>query len=632
MMTWIDRLSLKNKILVACLGCILLVSLVIALFTRWLLISSLTTELKRRGIGIAQSIAESSRVHMLTKNRAELTALAFDARLGNRNDIVVYLVISDSAGSILAHTFTYPVPGVLERIAALNHTGRQDIAAMTIGSHSIFSVTQPIKEGIYTIGAVHVGLDRQHIEKLIDKLRFLFFSFLSVVALVFFVLSQWLARYITQPVSALIRYTDRVTRGDYNITPENDTEIMDPGRSGKNDELGHLTRSFLKMTEGIRISRLKLEESEEKYRSLFTKGPNPIFVVDAESLEILDANPKACEVYGYSDSELKGMHFSRLGGLSDSTSLVETHSFSESMVNSKVKFYTRQSTSLYMNIHATPTRYNGRDAVILATADITELVEKDSQLIQASKMANLEKMSAGIAHELNQPLNAIKMGSEFFSMMLEKKQSIPEESLKEVSKEISAQVSRAAEIINRLRTFSRKADFARDLIDINNCVRAVHKILARQLKLQNIDLILDLDSGLPLVLAQNNRIEQVIFNLVTNARDAVNQRLENDTDVGKGLIRIDTGLKDSNVAITIEDNGAGISDHAKEKIFESFYTTKEMGEGMGLGLPIIRGIVRDYEGVIQFDSEIGRGSWFRILLPAHQTRYRPPAGDQPNGA
>jgi len=231
-------------------------------------------------------------------------------------------------------------------------------------------------------------------------------------------------------------------------------------------------------------------------------------------------------------------------------------------------------------------------------------------------MANLEKMSAGIAHELNQPLNAIKIGSEFLLMMTEKEQRIKENDLAEVSKEISTQVTRASEIIARLRKFSRKADFAREIVDINNCVKAVNKIVGRQLKLQNIDLILNLDDFIPPVLAQNNRIEQVIFNLVTNARDAVIQCIENDDMVDHGEIEICSFREKESVAVTISDNGTGISEHAKEKIFESFYTTKEMGEGMGLGLPIIQGIIKDYNGSIKFDSTTGTGSCFKILLPS----------------
>lgn len=610
------NLSLKNKIFISCLGFILLVSLVIGLFTRWLLISSLTNELKKRGVGISQSIADSSRVFMLTKDRAELTAIAFDAKQGNRQDIILYILIKDSAETLLAHTFTSEFPAELNQALQQLSSGKPSITLMDIDGHSVFNISEPVMEGIYTIGSVHVGLDKQHIERLIRKLRMLFFSFLSAVTILFFIMSHWLARYITRPVSALTNYIDQIRMGNYETIPLETPEILDNTQFMGNDELKGLTDSFITMTAGIRISRMKLEESEEKYRSLFTSGPNPIFVIDQETFTIIAANPMAVEVYGYDTDELINKPFSKLGSLGSSDFSKTPSVELGSMIAAKVKFYTKTGEALYMNVHTNQAKYKGKNTFIVATANITELVEKDSQLIQASKMTNLEKMSAGIAHELNQPLNAIKMGSEFLLMMAEKGSDIKEDNLIEVTQVISSQVTRASEIINRLRKFSKKADFSRDLVSINTCILAVNKIVGRQLKLQNIDLRLSLDQSLPPVLAQSNRLEQVIFNLVTNARDAIIFKLEQEDIPAGGIIEISSFHASDSVVITVSDNGSGIPDSDKEKIFETFYTTKEMGEGMGLGLPIIHGIVKDFNGQIRFETQQGKGSCFRISLPS----------------
>ncbi len=112
-------------------------------------------------------------------------------------------------------------------------------------------------------------------------------------------------------------------------------------------------------------------------------------------------------------------------------------------------------------------------------------------------------------------------------------------------------------------------------------------------------------------------MEQVIFNLVTNARDAVNERIENLNDIEKGIITISSFWDDQNVGIDISDNGTGIEPDQMDQIFESFYTTKKMGEGLGLGLPIIQGIVRDYNGNISVTSTPGSPTNFRIIFPAH---------------
>ncbi len=615
-MNYFNNLSLKNKIFITCLGFVILVSILIGVFTRSLLIASLTGELKKRGIGIAQGVADASRVFILTNNRAELTALAYDARLGNRKDIVRYLVISNDKGEILAHTFTTGYPPVIEQTVKEEVKDQPGIISIDLNRYQVFHVSVPVKEGIYTIGSVQIGLDKQHIDKLISNLRLVFLSFLSTVTVLFFFLSHRLALQITKPIAALIRYTDQLTKGDFNIVSTQSPEKTGLRPGSNDDEITKLTNSFLKMTSQLKQSTERLTESQEKYRSLFKSGPNPIFVVNKKTFEILDANPNATYLFGYTRKELTGMNLFDLAGSGDER-FIDPYPENETMVTrSKVRFVKKGGDEVYVNIHASPSEYRNEDVIIVAATDITELVEKDTQLIQASKMTNLEKMSAGIAHEINQPLNAIKMGSEYLNMMNEKKQPVKEADLKLVLCEISTQVSRAAEIVGRLKTFSHKADFSREVIDVNLCIRSVGKIIGRQIALQNIDLQLDLDENIPRIMAHNNRMEQVVFNLITNARDAINERIETHKDIEKGKITISTFSDGRSVGFTLADNGTGIEPDQKKRIFESFYTTKAMGEGLGLGLPIIHGIVRDYNGTISVSSTPGEGASFRLMFPA----------------
>ncbi|MFK5952214.1 MAG: ATP-binding protein [Desulfobacterium sp.] len=616
-MNYFNSLSLKNKIFVSCLGFILLVSFFIALFTRSLLIRGLTGELQKRGIGMAQGIADNSRVYILTKNRAELTAIAYDGKLGNRKDIIKYLMITDNRGNILAHTFTTGFPPGIKAFVKHQDFENENITSMDVDHHSVFHVVVPVKEGIYTIGSVQAGLDKGHIEKLISDLRLLFLSFLSMVTIIFFFLSHRLALHITKPISSLIRYTDQITRGNFNILFEDDRDKNNWNPGARDDEITKLTNSFIKMTSRLKVSTKRLKDSQKKYHALFRSGPNPIFVVKKHTFNILDANPNAIEMLGYERKELLRMSLFSIANLNE---INFTHKYPDGntmVISSKVKFFKKNGGFLFVNIHANPSEYRNKDVLIVAATDITELVEKDSQLIQASKMTNLEKMSAGIAHEINQPLNAIKMGSEYLCMMKERKKTIKDEDLDMVLNQISNQVSRAAEIVGRLKTFSRKADFSREVIQVNDCVQAVNKIIGRQITLQNIDLILDLAPLLPPVLAHNNRMEQVIFNLVTNARDAINERIEEKNDINKGIITLSTFHDADTVGLAIADNGTGIEPKDWDLIFESFYTTKEMGEGMGLGLPILQGIIKDYNGTIQVESTPGNGAVFTITFPAH---------------
>ena len=387
---------------------------------------------------------------------------------------------------------------------------------------------------------------------------------------------------------------------------------------GENGKVEFITGAFLDITER-KLAEQALHESEEKYRSLFDSGPTPIFVIDRHTKKILDANPMAQETYGYSKQDLIGRPITDLGPMDDVYTDLNTYDEEDwpkaCVVKSNIRHFKKGNKPFYVRVRACPISYKNRDSIILAITDITETLEKEAQLLQASKMTTLGEMSAGIAHELNQPLNAIKMGNEYIKMMIDKCIRIPEKELLKVSSEVSNQVDRAAEIINGLRDFGRKPDLAFEKVDINNPARAVSGIVYRQLALQNIKVHVKLDKNLPLVLANNNRLQQVIFNLVTNARDAIYQKKEAGSQADENAITIRTFMENDRVAITVSDTGIGMSNDIKDKIFEPFYTTKEVGKGMGLGLYITYGIVKNYSGEIKIQSEEGRGSTFKLTFP-----------------
>jgi PAS domain S-box-containing protein len=387
-------------------------------------------------------------------------------------------------------------------------------------------------------------------------------------------------------------------------------------KDGGGDEVAQLAESFSNMIWSIRLYRRRLRESEEKYRSLFDSNPDPVFVVEASSGRILDANSQAEAVYGYGRKELVGRNVAELEPDADGgvAAYLNDRDAPERVLFPKLRHVRKNGDPLYVNIHACRIAYRARDAVIVSATDITELVEKDAQLIQASKMKTLGEMSAGIAHELNQPLNAIKMGSDYLKMLVEAGLTPAPENLATVTGQVSEQVDRAAAIIGHLRDFGRKSEPKLEYVDINEPIRGVFTIIGHELALQGIEIALDLTADAP-IKAHANRLEQVFFNLVVNARDAMTERNCSGGRERPLRLVITSRSERGRVTVSVADTGCGIAPAERRKIFEPFFTTKKTGQGMGLGLAITYGIVKDYGGEIEVDSAKDRGSVFRLTFP-----------------
>ncbi len=360
-----------------------------------------------------------------------------------------------------------------------------------------------------------------------------------------------------------------------------------------------------------------LHDSEEKYRSLFDSGPNPVFVLDGKTLRIIDVNLAAIETYGYNREEFLGRRYDELGEFEMQQQAAqgdEIDWIEGCFVNLKVRHYKKDGTAFYLRIKACPIKYGDRQDIILAATDITEAMEKDAQLFQATKMQTLGEMSAGMAHELTQPLNAIKIGNDYLRRMIQAGKTLTIEDIDRVAVSVTGQVTRASSIINRLRDFGRSPDFKKEPVDLNEVVNNVMQIVGQQLALNNIRVDFNLDLSLPPILANANRLEQVLFNLVSNARDAIDQLPEEAIKSGARTITLRTFVEGDDVVCTVEDTGVGIPSHAKDKIFEPFYTTKEVGKGMGLGLAITYGILRDYGASIEVKGNAVGGSCFKLCF------------------
>jgi histidine kinase len=363
--------------------------------------------------------------------------------------------------------------------------------------------------------------------------------------------------------------------------------------------------------------RKKLEEQirrcEKKYRDLFNNVPNPVFVLDS-GLKIVDCNHMVFGLYGYRKEDLLRKPFTDLFEPEENRDFAREIRRAKSM--NQVRHITRYGPTIFVNLRISPTEYAEEAAFLVTTSDITKRLQVEQQLIQAGKMATLGEMATAIAHELNQPLSVMKTASSFIAKKIRHGEPIREEILKELAEEIDSHVDRASGIIIHLLEFGRMSEVKRESVNINDTVNRSLAFFMQQLRHRDIEVEKDLEADLPPVLANNNRLEQVFINLLVNARDAIEDKFEKSLHPPEKKIFIRTRLHEGKVRIEVADTGTGIPRPLLEKIFEPFFTTKRVGRGTGLGLSISCGIVQDYEGTLEVETQENEGSRFILTFPA----------------
>ncbi len=240
--------------------------------------------------------------------------------------------------------------------------------------------------------------------------------------------------------------------------------------------------------------------------------------------------------------------------------------------------------------------------------DVTERQGLESQLRQTERLAELGTLAAGMAHEIGTPMNVILGRAEY----LMRKTS--EESTKKELTTIVAQVERITKIMHQLLSFARQKPIERRLLALSLVVHEIVDVLQERLEKNRIRLEMDLQPNCPTVLADRDRMGQVLLNLIVNAIQAMSV---------EGTLSLTLRCRNDHVLLSVSDTGCGIPPDHVPKLFTPFFSTKEVGEGTGLGLTVVHGIIEEHQGFITVESEPGRGATFHIHLPVHQTLAEP---------
>ncbi len=354
-----------------------------------------------------------------------------------------------------------------------------------------------------------------------------------------------------------------------------------------------------------------LVESETSYRDLFDNSIEPLFIV-ATNAEVMEANPAAAGLFGMSRNALVGC---TLGDLTapDRVDLASgEHRLHQALDGDPQRFEwwgrTREGRPIPLDITLSPTLYFGERAILGVARDMTERRALEEQLRQSQKMDAMGRLAAGVSHDFNNLLTTIRGHADLISRALS-----PGDPLREDLGEIERAADLATHVTRQLLAFSRASDVGRpERIPLNPVVEGLEKMLHRVIG-SEIEFVLDLHPESGAVLMDAGQLEQVVLNLVVNARDAMPHG-GTITITSAASVNPDDGRREASLAI--RDTGAGMDEDTLGRVFEPFFTTKAKGEGTGLGLSTVYGIVERSGGRIRIESAPGRGTTFHLHFPA----------------
>lgn len=365
--------------------------------------------------------------------------------------------------------------------------------------------------------------------------------------------------------------------------------------------------------------RNALHESEEKYRSLVEHSLFGVLVLQNE--KIVFANQTLSSLFEMDLSSLQGASIDSFVHPNDYVQLSGKFAEVASTPNTDVRFNLRIMTpsgSMKMlEGWAAAISYMGKPAIQAAVVDVTDTKRLEEQLIQSQKMESIGQLASGIAHDFNNLLGSIYGALE----ILRRRYGASDQNLKKYIDILDGSAQRAAELTSQLLMFSRQRESNIKPVRMNDTVNDTMKILTRSIG-KNIKIESALDPTLFTIEADTSQLESVILNLSINSRDAMPSggtlRIEtSNMEFDQRITHQIADAKPGNYAcLSVSDTGIGMDEETQRKIFEPFFTTKPLGKGTGLGLSIVYGIVKNHRGFINVYSEPGRGTTFRIYLPA----------------
>jgi PAS domain S-box-containing protein len=365
--------------------------------------------------------------------------------------------------------------------------------------------------------------------------------------------------------------------------------------------------------EELARSEQRLLDREKHHLSMLSSFPEVLYVVDPETNRLLFVNDTVSKTLGRNPvGELCYAALDRFDQPCENCSLATLRQGRPTVIRETHK------SQLKMDLLITDRMIrwsDGREVMFKVATDITERKRLQRQVLQAQKMEAVGQLAGGVAHDFNNTLQAAMGFSSLLELELE-----PDSPAESMLAEINGELSRAAALTRQLLAFARRQPHKASAVDLNELIRGLLKMIRRLIR-EDIELSFEADKDTPTIWADPGHIEQVLVNLCVNARDAM---------PSGGSLIIETGLARFQPAhcaentwarpgcyarLSVRDTGVGMSARVRERIFEPFFTTKAVGEGSGLGLATVYGVVKQHDGFLNVESSPGNGTHFMLFLP-----------------
>ena len=412
---------------------------------------------------------------------------------------------------------------------------------------------------------------------------------------------------------------------NYEATLENKTGksihvdiTTSPLRSSDNRIIG-LLEIITDLTEHKRLWD-KLREERDKAKQYLNVARVMILALNLEG-DITLINKRGCEVLGYNEEEIIGKNWFDLC-VPENIREDVARTFEKLIAGAiEVSEYyenpilTRDGEERIIAWKNTIVRNKAGDIIgsLSSGEDITDRKRAEAELIRSERLASVGQLAAGVAHEVNNPLAGILVYIKLLLKRYEQRKLQTDETKKQLEK-IGRETERCSRIIKNLLDFSRQTEVKLRPVNINKVIEATFSIIGHQISLENVKTEIELNASLPSILVDFDQIQQALMNIMLNAAQAMPNGgdLKISTSVAK-RVKIGGSIRDA-IRIDISDTGVGIPQEDLDKLFTPFFTTKEKGKGVGLGLSVVHGIIERHHGKIEIKSDPGAGTTFSIYL------------------